>query len=62
MCEATVYLKEENGQKKLMDNVAVIKPEADNMILVGLFGERLEVKAKISEIKLVEHEVILEKR
>lgn len=62
MCEATVYLKGKSGQKKLMDNVAVIKPEADNIILVDLFGERREVKAKISEIKLVEHEVILEER
>lgn len=62
MCEATVYLKGKSGQKKLMNNVAVIKPEADNIILVDLFGERREVEAKISEIKLVEHEVILETR
>ncbi len=60
MCEATVYLKGKSGQKKLMENVAIIKPEADNMVLVDLFGERREVRAKISEVKLVEHEVILE--
>lgn len=62
MCEAVVYLiRNRNGkQEKLMENVVTLKPEADKLILVDLFGERKEVAASIKEVKLLEHQVILE--
>ena len=60
MCEAIVYLNKNGKQETLMENVVTIRPEADRLILVDLFGERREVTAAIKEVKLLEHQVILE--
>ena len=60
MCEAIVYLNKDGKQEMLMENVVIVRPEADKLILVDLFGERKEVHAAIKEVKLLDHQVILE--
>lgn len=60
MCEAIVYLNKDGKQEMLMENVVTVRPEADKLILIDLFGERREVSAAIKEVKLLEHQVILE--
>ena len=60
MCEAIVYLNKDGLQEILMENVVTVRPEADRLILVDLFGERKEVHASIKEVKLLDHQVILE--
>jgi len=60
MCEAKVYINNEGKEEMLMENVVIIRPETDRLILVDLFGETKEVEALIKEVKLVEHKVILE--
>ncbi len=60
MCEAIVYINKEGKQEMLMENVVIIRPETDKLVLVDLFGETKRIDARIKEVKLVEHKVILE--
>lgn len=62
MCESNVYLIDENGEEKLfLESVDKIIPEEDNLLLENIFGQRKIVKAKIKEMELVEHRIILQK-
>jgi len=62
MCEANVYLIDENGEEKLLlEAVDRIVPEDDNLIMENIFGQRKTVKAKIKEMQLVEHRIVLTK-
>ena len=62
MCEANVYLIDEKGEEKLfLESVDKILPENDELILENIFGQRKIVKAKIKEMELVEHRIILQK-
>lgn len=62
MCEANVYLLEENGEKKLvMEAVDKIIPGTDEVFLENIFGERKTVKARIKEMALVDHNVLLQR-
>ena len=62
MCEANVYLIDENGEEKLLlEAVDRIVPEDDNLIMENIFGQRKTVKAKIKEMQLVEHRLVLTK-
>ncbi len=62
MCEANVYLIDENGEEKLLlDAVDKIIPEEDNLVMENIFGQRKTVKAKIKEMQLVEHRIVLQK-
>ena len=60
MCESNVYLRKDNDEKLLMENVAAITPVAENIFLLkGLLGESMEVKAIIEDINLMGHKITL---
>lgn len=60
MCESNVYLKENDVEKLIMENVAAITPAGkDGFILKGLLGERMEVTGIIEDINLMAHKIIL---
>ena len=61
MCEANVYVRR-NGQEELfMERVDRIVPGTDDSIFMeNIFGERRVVKARIQEMELVHHRILLE--
>lgn len=60
MCESNVYLKKDNNEELIMENVAAISPVDENTFLLkGLLGESMEVKAVIEDINLMGHKIIL---
>ena len=59
MCEASVYLIKNGSEKVIMENVDIMKPEGENIYLENIFGEKLEIKARIKEMNLVDHRILL---
>ncbi len=61
MCEANVYLLDKNGNEKLLlESVDKVVPCDNGILLENIFNQRKTVKAKIKEMALVEHRIILE--
>jgi predicted RNA-binding protein len=61
MCEANVYFIDKNGMEKLLlESVDKLIPSEEGIILENIFSQRKTVKAKIKEMALVEHRIILE--
>ena len=62
MCEANVYLIDQDGTEVLiLDSVDKLIPNKDEIILENIFNERKIIRAKIKEMGLVDHKIILEK-
>lgn len=62
MCEANAFIIDEKGNETLLlEGVDKLIPEQDTLILENIFGQRKIVKAKIKELALVDHKIILEK-
>lgn len=61
MCEANVYI-DRNGQEKLfMEQANIIIFHEDGTVFIeNIFGERKTIAARVKEMKLVEHKIILE--
>lgn len=64
MCQSNVYLSLSSGGREelILEDVGLIRPEGNGVLLESIFGERLFVEATIKEIDLIAHKVILEKR
>ena len=61
MCESNVYISRSGQEELLMEKVDRIIPgEDDNIFLENIFGERRVIKARIKEMELVHHRIILE--
>jgi len=60
MCEANAYLRQDGKEEILMEMVDKVIPEADGIVLEDIFGRRKVIKARIAELALVDHRIILE--
>jgi len=61
MCESNVYIARGGQEELLMESVDRIIPAEDGSIfLESIFGERKVVKARIREMELVHHRILLE--
>lgn len=60
MCDFNAYLKKDNAEKLIMENVTHVTPKGENTFLLkGLLGERMEVKATLGDINLAGNKIIL---
>lgn len=60
MCEANAYLVKDGEEKIIMENVDILRPEEDGIYLQDIFGGQRTIKARIKEMNLVEHRILLE--
>ena len=61
MCEANVYLIDREGRERLLlESVDKIIPWEEWIFLENIFSQRKTIRAKIKEMELVNHKIILE--
>ena len=59
MCEAAVFMDRGGRLEKIMDDVVEVRPEEGKLLLVDVFGEQKLVSARIGEVELLDHRIIL---
>ena len=61
MCESTAYLKNKQGEEKvLLEDVARVTPQAaGRLLLSSILGKQVEVNGVIEEIDLMSHRIVL---
>lgn len=60
MCEAHAYLFKDGQEEKVFENVDRLQFEEGGLVLEDIFGRRLLLNARIKELALVDHKIILE--
>jgi len=61
MCEANAYVRDGENEVLLMEAVDTIEPHEDGLKLMDIFGKQLFIQAKIKEMSLLSHRIVLEK-
>ncbi|MDF3000397.1 MAG: putative RNA-binding protein [Bacillota bacterium] len=61
MCESTVYLIDKNGKESLFfELVDKIVPDQNTVYLEDILGQKKSIQARIKELALVDHRIVLE--
>jgi predicted RNA-binding protein len=60
MCEASVYLVKDGEEKKIMQDVTLVRPEGDTVFMATLLGEQKIVLGRIARIDFLKHTVFVE--
>jgi predicted RNA-binding protein len=60
VCEAHAYVRKDDNDELFMENVDSVLPYDDGLVLENIFGQRKMIRARIRELALVDHKVILE--
>jgi predicted RNA-binding protein len=61
MCESNAYIVEDGKEQMLMESVDLLRPEGEGLYLRSTFGEQKTVAARIKELRLLDHKIILER-
>lgn len=62
MCEANVYFIDDTGTETLfLECVDKLIPEDGKLTMVNIFGQQRSINARIKELNLVDHRIILQK-
>ena len=62
MCEANAYLVQNGEEQLIMESVDVVRPEDEGIYLQDIFGGQRTVKARIKQMNLVDHKILLEEQ
>ena len=60
MCEANAYLIKEGKEELILEDITLLRPEGNELFLENMFGEQKRIKARIKEMNLTTHRVLLE--
>ncbi len=61
MCEANAYILRKDGKEELvLGDLNVLRPEGKEFFLQNIFGEQKRIQARLKEIDLLAHKVLLE--
>jgi len=61
VCEANAYLRKGDTEELILENVDRVVPHEDGLLLEDIFGRRKIIRARIAELALVDHRIILER-
>ena len=60
MCEAHAFIKKGESEELFMEQVDIIEPSEYGLRLIDIFGRQKMVKAKILDMNLLNHRILLE--
>jgi predicted RNA-binding protein len=61
MCEANAYLTDGENDVLFMESVDTIEPYENGLKLVDIFGKQKFIQAKIKNMALLNHRILLER-
>ncbi len=59
MCEASAFLLKDGKEELVMESVDILRPEGENVYIRDIFGDQRLVKARIKEMNLIQHRIVL---
>jgi predicted RNA-binding protein len=62
MCEAAAFMIRDGKEELILDSVDLLEPDNGNIRMVNIFGEQKIISAKIKQLSLVNHKIILEEK
>lgn len=61
MCEADVYVIENGEETLFIKSADTITPYDDRLVIKDIFGHKEIIRARIKELRLLDHQIIIEK-
>lgn len=59
MCESNVYLRDEEGERLVMEDAVTVESARGRVKVTDLLGEQKEFEGTLEEITFLEHKVVI---
>ncbi len=61
MCQSNIYAIDTGRQELILEEVARVEIQGDSITMERLFGERVSLTARVKEIDLMKHRILVER-
>ena len=62
MCESAAYLKRGDREELVLAEVSHLGIDGENLVLTGILGNKVTIRAEILELDLMLHKLLLKER
>lgn len=59
MCESNVYLRDDEGDRLVMEDAVLVESEAGRVSVTDILGEKKEFDGTLEEITFLEHRIVI---
>jgi len=60
MCESNAYIVRGGKEELVLGDVATLEPKGDHLLLRGILGHSVEIKARLVKLDFMGHKILLE--
>ncbi|HHY96277.1 MAG TPA: CooT family nickel-binding protein [Firmicutes bacterium] len=60
MCQSRVVTFRDGREEVIMEDVVTVRPQGSELYLEDLYGQQRTVKARIRELQLMDHRIVVE--
>jgi predicted RNA-binding protein len=59
LCESNVYLRDDEGDRLVMEDAVLVESEAGRVSVTDILGEKKEFDGTLEEITFLEHRIVI---
>lgn len=59
MCESNVYMRNEQGDRLVMEDAVLLDSEGRKIKVQNIIGEEIELEGTIEEITFLDHRIVI---
>ena len=61
MCESNVYLRDDEGDRLVMEDAVLVKNEGGRVTVTDILGDSQEFEGLLEEVTFLEHRIVIRK-
>ena len=61
MCESNIYLRDDEGDRLVMEDAVLVKNEGGRVTVTDILGDSIEVEGLLEEVTFLEHRIVIRK-
>jgi predicted RNA-binding protein len=61
LCESNVYIRDDEGEKLVMEDAVLVENEGGIIKVTDILGDEKEFKGSLEEVTFLEHRIVIRK-
>ena len=59
MCESNIYLRDDEGDRLVMEDAVLVENEGGRISVTDILGEKKEFEGSLEEITFLDHRIVI---
>lgn len=61
MCESNIYVRDDEGDRLVMEDAVLVKNEGGRVTVTDILGESMEFEGLLEEVTFLDHRIVIRK-